>query len=82
MLHVVTWDGGAGTVKDSFTRNGRALPAAGAGKHDVIDSALPIDPSLLRRGANVIALLSDTEHHGIEVLWPGPALAVRVRRGR
>jgi hypothetical protein len=79
VLHVVTWDGGAGAVQDYFTLNGRALPVAGSGKHDVIYSTIPLVPSLLRRGANTIELLSDTEHHGIEVLWPGPALAVRVR---
>ena len=79
-MHVVTWDGGAGTVKDYFTLNGRPLTVAGTGRHDVIYSAVPLEPSLLRRGANTIELHSDTDHHGIEVLWPGPVLAVRVRK--
>jgi hypothetical protein len=78
-LHVVTWDGGAGTVKEYFTLNGHALPVAGTGKHDVIYSRLQLAPSLLRRGANRVELLSDTEHHGIEVLFPGPALLIRSR---
>jgi len=76
-LHVVIWDGGAGTVKDYFTLNGHPLQVAGSGRHDVIYSRLPIEPSLLRRGQNRIELLSDTDHHGIEVLLPGPALMVR-----
>lgn len=79
-LHVVVWDGGRGTVEDYFTLNGRALPVAGEARHDVIYSRAPLDPGLLRRGPNLIRLLSDTEHHGIEVLLPGPALVVRYRR--
>jgi uncharacterized repeat protein (TIGR03806 family) len=79
-LHVMTWDGGAGNVKDTFTLNGRALAVAGAGKHDVIYSRIELDPALLGKGANRIELLSDTEHHGIEVLAPGPAIAVRARK--
>jgi uncharacterized repeat protein (TIGR03806 family) len=80
-LHVVAWDGGAGTVKDYFTLNGRAFPVAGGGKHDVIYSRLTVDPGLLRKGTNHLELLSDTEHHGIEILLPGPALVVRSRQG-
>jgi len=38
---------------------------------------LDIDPKLLRRGDNEIRVVSSTEHHGIEVLLPGPALIVR-----
>ena len=38
---------------------------------------LPIDPAILRRGDNEIVVHSDTEHHGIEVLLPGPAIVVR-----
>jgi putative heme-binding domain-containing protein len=78
-LHVAIWDGGRGTVADYFTLNGRALPVAASGRHDVIYSVLRLDPAMLRRGANRIELLSDTEHHGLEVLLPGPALVVRTK---
>jgi hypothetical protein len=78
-LRVVIWDGGRGTVEDYFTLNGRALPVAGAGKHNVIYSIVNIDPALLTAGANRISLRSDTEHHGLEVLLPGPALVVRTK---
>ena len=80
-LHVVVWDGGAGTVNDYFTINGRPVPVAGTGKHDVIYTRRELDPRLLERGTNRIELRSDTEHHGIEVLMPGPALMVRRRTG-
>jgi hypothetical protein len=79
-LHTVTWDGGAGTVKEYFKLNGRFFPVAGSGRHDTIYTRLPVDPQLLRRGDNKVELLSDTEHHGIEILKPGPALIIRSRR--
>ncbi len=78
-LHTVVWDGGRGSVADYFTLNGRAFPVAAEGKHDVIYTVLPVPPDLLRRGRNEIRLLSDTEHHGIEILEPGPTLVVRYR---
>jgi hypothetical protein len=76
-LHVVIWDGGAGDVKDYFTLNGHPLSVAGKGKHDVLYRQIPLDPKMLKRGVNRIELLSDTEHHGLEVLLPGPALMIR-----
>jgi hypothetical protein len=78
-LHVAVWDGGAGTVQNYFTLNGRPLAVAGGGKHDTIYSRVTLEPSWLKRGENRIELLSDTEHHGIEVLLPGPAIVVRSR---
>ena len=79
-LHVVIWDGGRGTIETPFTLNDHPLPVAGTGRHDVIYRKLALSPAWLRKGANQISLLSDTEHHGIEVLLPGPALVVRVRQ--
>ncbi|MBN1421170.1 MAG: hypothetical protein JXP34_20525 [Planctomycetes bacterium] len=78
-LHVVIWDGGRGSTDAPFALNGHALPVAGAGRHDVICRTIRIDPAILRRGENRIAVLSDTDHHGIEVLFPGPAIIVRSR---
>jgi hypothetical protein len=79
-LRVTIWDGGNGTVADYFTLKGRALPVAANGKHRVIYSVLKLDPALLRRGQNRIELLLDTEDHGLEVLLPGRALVVRIKR--
>jgi hypothetical protein len=76
-LAIKTWTGGAGEVRDYFKLNGQFLPVAEGSKHVVQYSRLPIEPSLLRRGTNRVELLSDTEHHGIEIIWPGPALTVR-----
>lgn len=76
-LHVVIWDGGSGGLADHFTLNGQAFEVAATGMHDVLYRILDIDPKLLRRGDNEIRVVSSTEHHGIEVLLPGPALVVR-----
>jgi hypothetical protein len=81
-LYVVTWTGGAGGVKDYFTLNGRHFPVAEGAKHVIQYNRLSIEPWLLKKGANVMELLSDTEHHGIEIMYPGPALMVRYRSGK
>ena len=78
-LHVVAWTGGAGDVSDYFTLNGQHLPIAEGSGHETIYSRISIDPKTLKRGDNEIRLLSDTEHHGIEILAPGPALMLRYR---
>jgi hypothetical protein len=78
-LHCVVWDGGHGTVEDYFKLNGHSIKVAGEGKHDVIYSEISIDPAFLKNGVNTIELLSDTEHHGIEILLPGPAVAVKLK---
>jgi hypothetical protein len=77
VLHVAIWDGGRGEVEAPFTLNGQPLPVVGAGRHDVLYRRIELDPGLLRWGENEVRVLSDTEHHGIEVLRPGPALMVR-----
>ncbi len=78
-LYVVCWTGGAGTVQDYFKLNGQHFPVAEGSNHVVQFNRLAVKPSLLHQGKNTIELLSDTEHHGIEVLYPGPALMVRYR---
>ncbi len=79
-LSICVWDGGAGEVKDYFTLNGHALNVAAAGGHDVIYSVVDLDPQWLQVGKNAARLLSDTEHHGIEVLYPGPLMTIRYRQ--
>ncbi|MFW6155377.1 MAG: hypothetical protein ACOC95_09185 [Planctomycetota bacterium] len=76
-LHIIIWDGGDGGTTDPFTLNGHAIPIAGDGHHDVLYRVIDLDPEILRQGANDLRLLSATDHHGIEVVLPGPALAIR-----
>jgi len=80
-LHVVAWTGGPGKVKDYFKLNGVHYPVADDSRHELAYSRLPVDPKTLQRGFNRLELLSDTEHHGIEIIYPGPALMVRYRTG-
>ena len=79
-LCVVTWTGGPGQVKDYFTLNGKHFPIADGTQHLPQYNHLPVEPSLLKAGDNTLELLSDTEHHGIEITYPGPALMVRYRQ--
>ncbi len=77
-LIVKIWDGGEGAVKDPFKINGHPYSiTSGSAIHDVVHSDVEIDPAHLTPGVNTLTLLSDTEHHGIEVLLPGPCLVVR-----
>jgi len=78
-LHVVVWDGGRGSVKHPFRLNGEPIEVCATGRHDVIYSVRELPPSLLSK-QNVVELLSDTDHHGIEVLLPGPALMLHFLR--
>ena len=78
-LHVNAWTGGAGEVRDYFTLNGHPFPVAEGSRHELIYSRLKVDPPHLRHGANRIELMSDTEHHGIEILLPGPGVMVRYK---
>ena len=78
-LHVNTWTGGSGAVKGYFRLNGQHFPVAEGARHELLYSRLPVHAKFLRQGWNRIEVLSDTEHHGIEILLPGPCLMVRSR---
>jgi hypothetical protein len=63
-----------------FKLNDYSQPNAGKNHHYDYDIHL-IPPSALRAGDNTFTISSDTEHHMLEVHWPGPALTVRYRTG-
>lgn len=78
LLLVKVWDGGEGGVEAPFTINGHAYDVvSGRAVHDVVFTRAEVDPAHLRPGRNELRVLSDTEHHGIEVLRPGPCLVLR-----
>jgi hypothetical protein len=80
-LRVVVWGRGAGSVREYFKLNGHFFPIAAPKDAGPIHySRLTVPPAILRKGENRIELLSDTEHHGIEILLPGPAIMVRSQR--
>jgi hypothetical protein len=77
-LHIAVWDGGCGTLESNhFFFNDHPLVISEGDDHDVNYFQIPIPAEWLREGANEMRLISDTQHHGIEVLFPGPALAIR-----
>jgi hypothetical protein len=53
------------------------LITSGRASHDLVFTNVEVNVKHLESGANTLALLSDTEHHGIEVLLPGPCLLLR-----
>ncbi|MBN1290367.1 MAG: hypothetical protein JXB48_00885 [Candidatus Latescibacteria bacterium] len=79
-LYVKIWDGGEGTVKEPFTINGHPYNVvSGKHIHDVVFTIIDISPEHLKPGDNELSVLSDTEHHGIEVLLPGPCMVIRYK---
>jgi hypothetical protein len=79
-LCVVIWDGGVEKVTSPLTFNGQPLPFRSDGKHDVKLLRIPVEPKQLVQGKNTFQVVSDTKHHGIEVLLPGPELWVRINQ--
>jgi hypothetical protein len=78
MLFIKIWDGGEGSIKEPFKVNGHPYHIiSGTANHDVVFTKAGVTLSHLRPGDNIITLESDTEHHGIEVLLPGPSLVLR-----
>ena len=76
-LWVKIWDGGEGSVEAPFTLNGHPYSVtSGKAVHDVVFSRLEVNPTHVVEGENEFVLLSDTEHHGLEVLLPGPCLTL------
>jgi len=79
-LLVKAWDGGEGTVKNPFTINGHPYSiVSGKHIHDVVFTQVDVRPDHLKSGENELEILSDTEHHGIEILLPGPCLILRYK---
>jgi hypothetical protein len=79
-LMIKIWDGGEGKVKEPFKINGYPYPITSRrAVHDVVFTVVEVKPEHLQPGKNQITLLSDTEHHGIEVLLPGPVLIARYK---
>jgi hypothetical protein len=67
-----TWNG----FKHDFRFNDHVGQVNGA-DHKYAYGLRNVPVAAIRTGENVISFHSDTEAHGIEVLWPGPALLVR-----
>ncbi|WP_147870282.1 hypothetical protein [Stieleria maiorica] len=78
ILHLRTWHGWDGH-HEPIRINDHAMPVAGK-NHFYDYDRLAFPPSVLKQGTNTFTVHSQTEHHMLEVLWPGPAVAVRMPR--
>ena len=79
-----TWNGldggaGSGLVKEPLIVNSWRDKVGGA-NHDYKLSIRKVPVDALIEGTNKVGYESETDHHGIEILWPGPALLVRYNR--
>ncbi len=77
VLLVRTWNGINGGEGGNYTRvNGTDLSSYGNNHYYKYD-AVPVPvPGPIFAGTNTIAFSSPTIHHGVEILWPGPALLI------
>lgn len=77
VMHYRTWEGNDGH-HSPFQLNGH--PHLNEGKNHHYDyDLLPIPIKELQTGDNKFEIHSETVHHMLEVLWPGPAISVRYR---
>jgi hypothetical protein len=84
-LYHRTWNAGdgeaaGGSIEKPLRVNGHGYKCYGK-DHFYALSGVQLATGNLLAGANKIAYTSNTVHHGIEVLWPGPALVVRYVTG-
>jgi hypothetical protein len=77
---VRTWNGQDGQAEpgqNHFTRvNSTYLPNYG-NDHFYKFDMVSLNVSALTTGTNTITFNSESSHHGIEIMWPGPAIVVR-----
>lgn len=76
VLHLRTWHGWDGH-HEPLQINDHQMSVDGK-NHFYDYDMLPFPPAALRNGENRFSIHSKTEHHMLEVLWPGPAVVVRI----
>jgi len=81
MLIHRTWNGqdggaGSGTIENPLSVNNWQGKVEGV-NHNYALSRVRVPVISIREGSNRVGYYSDTDHHGIEILWPGPAILIR-----
>ena len=71
---MVTWNG---VAADEIGIGGTKVVGKVGKNHDLSHDELPVPLALIRPGTNTLYTFSKTEHHGIEVQWPGMVLLIR-----
>ncbi|MFC1610966.1 family 16 glycoside hydrolase, partial [Myxococcota bacterium] len=57
--------------------NGQSVADTGGGNHVFSYDIKTVPLNVLQSGDNTVSVFNATDHHGTEVLWPGPGLMVR-----
>jgi len=79
-LLVHTWNGidGQNTGTHYAKVNGWTAPTFGQDHYYSFNAVTVTTPiTALIKGTNTVTFNSQSEHHGIEILWPGPSMLVR-----
>jgi hypothetical protein len=76
-IHIRTWNG----AHENVILNGWTTPIDGE-DHDFAYNIRDFPAGKLHSGENLFEFISDTHHHGPEILWPGPAVTVRFTKNR
>ncbi|MFH1674069.1 MAG: immunoglobulin domain-containing protein, partial [Pseudomonadota bacterium] len=76
VMHVATWNGNDGSDDFYNKINSWTAPKYGS-NHFYSYDQITVPVSALKAGDNTITFSSSTSHHGIEIMWPGPAIFVR-----
>lgn len=76
-LVLATWNG---DHCEELAVNGVRIAGRVGRNHNYSLDQLDVPLAALRQGENTISTFSSTEHHGIELMWPGPVLFVRFDR--
>lgn len=74
-MHWRTWNGNE--YKWMF---GKYESTLAGGNHNFAYTICPLPAGYLKAGSNKVSVAADTEHHGVEVCYPGPALIVRYKK--
>ena len=72
-----TWNG---VAAEEIGMNGNKVVENVGKNHDLSYDDFPVPLDLVRPGPNTVYTHSTTEHHGIEVQWPGPVLFLRLNQ--
>jgi len=79
-----TWNGGkeeaAVGIKDKPVTINKWSASAGGEEHFYALSGIKVPVGELLQGINNVWYESTTVHHGIEILWPGPAIIIRYEK--
>lgn len=79
-LYIATWNGVDGQGSGHWKRiNGWTAPVVGE-DHYYAMNEISVPPSVLQHGNNTFSFYSGSIHHGVEIMWPGPAIAVKYSR--